>query len=152
MAALENQYIFGDLIIYHSSYPGGAEFTAFADTTRRCLGVYLYSGGMRLISPDGDVPWSQVGVFERGWGCGADVRCQLWAEGAEWLCFSCDNPANKQVEQVLVGGSYTLPAQVQAVLVAGAVTADGVDYVPVSELRFPEDVVVSGAGTLILIR
>jgi len=152
MAWIEQKQDFTGLSVYNTQIVAGAVFPSPAVVTDRCLGVFYFSGGLRLMGPDGDIPCGAVDVFTRWAAYGIDVTCEAGPDGAEWLCFSCENPQGKSVEQVDVAGSYTLPAQTQAIVVKGLLTANGQDYTPVSQMLFADDTSVGGNGTLVLIR
>jgi hypothetical protein len=151
MAWIEQKQDFTGLSVYSAQIVAGAVFPSPAIVTDRCLGVFYFSGGLRLMGPDGDIPCGAVDVFTRWAAYGIDVTCEAGPDGAEWLCFSCDNPQGKNAEQVDIDGSYILSAHTQAIVVKGEFNVDGEIYPAISEMLFANDMVIAGSGTVILL-
>lgn len=152
MSYFEQRQDFLNLSVYRAEVSAGAVFPFRAAAAARCLGVFHTSGGSTITGPNGGIPCGAVDTFTR-WTAGSiDATCEVGPDGAEWFCFVCDNPQSKTTEQVSVNGSYTLPAQTQAIVVKGALTAAGQSYAPASEMLFANATLVSGTGTLILVR
>ena len=152
MSWFEQKYDLTNLDVYHAKASAGAAFPSPIEANARCLGVLYISGEIIITGPNGNIPCGAVDTFTR-WTAGSiDATCEVGPDGAEWFCFVCDNPQSKSTEQVSVNGSYTLPAQTQAIVVEGALTAAGESYAPISEMLFAEDMPISGNGTLILVR
>jgi hypothetical protein len=150
--AFSQKHDFTGLTVYSLGVEARTGFPSPAAGNARCLGVFYLSGGLKLTGPDGGIPCGAVDIFTRWTAYGVDINCEVGLDGAEWFCFLCDNPQSKTTEQVSVNGSYTLPAQTQAIVVKGALTAAGQSYAPVSEMLFANATPISGTGTLILVR
>ena len=152
MAWLEQKQDFTDLRVYTFKAAAGVVFPSPAEAAARCLGVFYLSGGNKITGPDGDIPCGVAGTFTPWVASGIETICEVGPDGAEWLCFSCNTPQGKSTEQVDVTDSYVLPANTQAIMVEGLLTANGRDYTPVSQMLFVGGTPVYGNGTLVLIR
>jgi hypothetical protein len=152
MAYSEQRHDFTGMSVYKAEATAGAVFPFPAAAAALCLGVFHTSGGSTITGSNGNIPCGAVDIFTP-WTAGSiDATCEVGPGGAEWFCFTCDNPQSKTTEQVDIAGSYSLPGQTQAIVVAGALSTEGGTYGPLSQMLFESDTTVSGTGTLILVR